>query len=181
MTTSADRVRGAVSAPTSRRSTSNGNSRGNTTERRIRRAWLVTIYGNGRHVRCFHCGTLLDVHNVSADRIRPGVLGGTYERDNIRPACLGCNVSDGGRLGRARQLGVHVQPIKLTLPQHRALIRIRCNPSPGGATSFSSRSRRTLDILGRHSLINWWERPVGNRLDLVASPVNPLVHEGVTR
>ena len=170
-----------MSAPTSRRSTSNANVRGNTVERRIRRAWLVTVYGDGLHVRCFHCGTLLDVDTVSADRIRPGVLGGTYDRDNIRPACLGCNVSDGGKLGRARQLQRLVQPIKLTLPQHRALIRIRCNPSPAGYSTFSSRSRRTLDTLGRHSLINWWERPVGNRLDLVASPVNPLVHEGVTR
>lgn len=170
-----------MSAPTSRRSTSNANVRGNTVERRIRRAWLVTVYGDGLHVRCFHCGTLLDVNTVSPDRIRPGVLGGTYDRDNIRPACLGCNVSDGGRLGRALQLGARVQPIRLTLPQHRALIRIRCNPSAGGVTRFSSRTRRTLDILGRHALINWWESPRGSRLDLVASPVNPLVHEGVSR
>lgn len=170
-----------MSVPTSRRSTSNGNARGSSAERAIRRAWLVSTYGDGRQVRCFHCGTLLDATNVSADRIRPGVRGGTYAKANIRPACLGCNVSDGGKLGRARQLGVRVQPIKLTLPQHRALIRIRCNPSPAGYTTFSGRSRRTLDMLGRHNLINWWERPTGHRLDLVASPVNPLVHEGVTR
>ena len=170
-----------MSALTARRSTSNSNQRGNTTERRIRRAWLVTVYGNGQNVRCFHCATLLDVDTVSADRIRPGVLGGTYAQDNIRPAFLDCNVPDGGKLGRARQLGRNVQPIRLTPAQHRALIRIRCNPSTGGYTTFSGRSRRTLDILGRHSLINWWESPVGDRLDLVASAVNPLVHEGVTR
>lgn len=170
-----------MSAPTARRSTSNANQRGNTTERRIRRAWLVTVYGDGQNVRCFHCGTLLDVDTVSADRIRPGVLGGTYAQDNIRPACLDCNVSDGGKLGRARQLGRAVKPIRLTLAQHRVLIRVRCNPSPGGCTTFSGRSRRTLEILGRHHLVNWWERPVGNRLDLVASPVNPLAPRGMTR
>lgn len=181
MTTSADRVRGAVSAPTSRRSTSNGNSRGNTTERRIRRAWLVTVYGNGAQVRCFHCGTLLDVDTVSADRIRPGVLGGTYAQDNVRPACLDCNVSDGGKLGRARQLGRNVQPIRLTDAQHRVLIRVRCNPSPRGFLHLGQRYRRTVEILGRLGLVNWWWGNDGAGIVLAVSPVNPLVHEGVTR
>lgn len=168
-----------MSAPADRRSTSNSNRRGNSTERAHRRAWLVTVYGDGATVLCFHCGAPLGVATVSCDRIRPGVLGGTYARENIRPSCLDCNVSEGGRLGRALQLGVAAQPIKLTLPQHRALIRIRCNPSPRGWTRFPVRSRRTLEVLGRHSLIRWWGNPDG--VSLLASPVNPLVHEGVAR
>lgn len=170
-----------MSAPTSRRSTSNGNSRGSSTERAIRRAWLVTTYGDGHQVRCFHCGTLLDTTNVSADRIRPGVLGGTYAKNNIRPACLGCNVSDGGRLGRARQLRRTVQPIRLTDAQHRVLIRVRCFPSPRGFLHLGLRYRRTVEILGRLSLVNWWWGNDGASTVLAVSPVNPLVHEGVTR
>lgn len=170
-----------MSAPASRRSTSNANVRGNTTERAIRRAWLVTVYGDGQHVRCFHCGTLLDVTTVSPDRIRPGVLGGTYAKDNIRPACLGCNVSDGGKLGRARQLGARVQPIRLTVAQHRVLIRVRCFPSLRGFLHLGLRYRRTVEILGRHHLVNWWWGNDGAGTVLAVSPVNPLVHEGVTR
>lgn len=169
-----------MSAPATRRSTTNRNQRGNTLQRLLRRSWLVTTYGNGSDVLCFHCGTRLTVATVSADRIRPGVDGGTYARTNIRPSCLSCNVADGGRLGRARQLGRTGEPVRLTLPQHRVLIRVRCNPSPHGWTTFTGHQRRTLEILRRHRLVNWWDRPVGSRTELVASPVQPLRPEGVT-
>jgi len=170
-----------VSAPASRRGTSNTNSRGSSQERGIRRAWLVTVYGDGLNVRCFHCGVLLDVTTVSCDRIRPGVLGGTYARDNIRPSCVSCNASDGGRLGRARQLGRHVQPIVLTSAQHRVLIRVRCYPSARGFIHLGLRYRRTVEILGRLHLVNWWWGSDGAGTMLAVSAVNPLVHEGVTR
>jgi hypothetical protein len=170
-----------VSAPTARRSTSNANARGNTVARAQRRAWLVTTYGDGLEVLCFHCGIRLTVVTVSCDRIRPGVDGGTYAQDNIRPACLDCNVSDGGRLGRARQLRRTVQPIRLTDAQHRVLIRVRCNPSPRGFLHLGLRYRRTVEILGRLSLVNWWWGNDGGGTVLAVAPVNPLVHEGVTR
>lgn len=170
-----------MSAPTSRRSTSNANARGNSTERAIRRAWLVTVYGDGHQVRCFHCGTWLDATNVSADRIRPGVRGGTYARDNIRPACLDCNVSDGGKLGRARQLGRNAEPIRLTDAQHRVLITVRCYPSGRGYVHLGMRQRRTVEVLGRLGLINWWWGNDGAGTVLAVSPVHPLVPEGVTR
>src|SRR5690242_13516145 len=47
--------------------------------------------------RCYRCGQLLAVDTVTVDRIVPGCQGGTYRRDNIRPACGFCNSSTGGR------------------------------------------------------------------------------------
>lgn len=46
--------------------------------------------------RCYRCGTLLTAETVSVDRIIPGCQGGTYRRDNIRPACERCNSITGG-------------------------------------------------------------------------------------
>lgn len=50
--------------------------------------------------RCFRCGTLLTVDMVSADRIKPGCDGGTYRRENIRPACYRCNSVTGATTRR---------------------------------------------------------------------------------
>lgn len=105
------------------RSTTNGNSRGSVLTRLRRRTWLVETYradvdlefqpwhvfqhptelGKGEPAcRCYRCGRLLSVDTVTVDRIIPGCLGGTYRRNNIRPACSGCNSSTGGRLGATR-------------------------------------------------------------------------------
>lgn len=46
--------------------------------------------------RCYRCGALLTVQTVSADRIKPGCQGGTYARNNIRPACSTCQSVVGG-------------------------------------------------------------------------------------
>lgn len=102
-----------------RRGTSNGNARGNASDRQRRRAWLVDTYranrdvlvlklGNGTEIpldtlfgrgepacRCYRCGQLLTVDTVTVDRIIPGCRGGTYRRDNIRPACGPCNTVTG--------------------------------------------------------------------------------------
>lgn len=48
--------------------------------------------------RCYRCGDLLTVNTVTVDRIIPGCMGGTYRRNNIRPACSGCNSETGGAL-----------------------------------------------------------------------------------
>lgn len=37
---------------------------------------------------------------LTIDRIIPGAKGGTYRRNNIRPACAGCNSETGGALAR---------------------------------------------------------------------------------
>lgn len=107
------------------RGTSNSNARGNAEDRRRRREWLVEtyranvdlpdfpdaeIYGSGIPLghgqaacRCYRCGVLLTVDTVTADRIKPGVEGGTYARTNIRPACGKCNSSTGQALSIARR------------------------------------------------------------------------------
>ncbi len=46
--------------------------------------------------RCYRCGKLLTIDTLTVDRIKPGALGGTYRRENIRPACSGCNSETGG-------------------------------------------------------------------------------------
>ena len=53
--------------------------------------------------RCFHCGGLLVLDEISPDRIKPGCLGGSYRRENVRPSCLTCNLRLGGRLGAQRR------------------------------------------------------------------------------
>lgn len=49
-------------------------------------------------VRCYRCATLLHAGTVTADRIIPGCEGGTYRRDNLRPACQPCQSFTGGQL-----------------------------------------------------------------------------------
>lgn len=95
------------------RGTSNGNERGSAEQRRRRKAWLVETYRANQDMgvfgpckpgwgepacRCYRCGVLLTVADVTVDRIVPGCLGGTYRRDNIRPACGDCNSETGGAM-----------------------------------------------------------------------------------
>lgn len=46
--------------------------------------------------RCYRCGGLLVFETVTVDRVIPGCQGGTYRRNNIRPACGKCNSETGG-------------------------------------------------------------------------------------
>ena len=86
-----------------RRGTSNSNERGNSTQRRQRREWLLRVYqsdhGPGT-VRCYRCGSLLEEKTLTVDRIVPGCFGGRYNRENTRPCCSKCNSSTGGALAR---------------------------------------------------------------------------------
>lgn len=107
--------------PNDRRGTSNKNVSGSSYARRARRQWLLetfaadvvlvlgefdnaprpvsratlTFDGYGYTVieccRCYRCGVLLTIETLEVDRIIPGCLGGTYRRNNIRPACGDCN------------------------------------------------------------------------------------------
>ena len=47
--------------------------------------------------RCYRCGRLLTYETMEVDRIKPGCLGGTYARGNIRPACADCNKKTGAQ------------------------------------------------------------------------------------
>jgi len=90
----------------------NRNDRGSSEDRRRRRDWIFAVYaadtmcrwrfnylvscepdhpGAMRAVRCFRCGDLLNDELLTIDRIIPGCKGGTYRRNNIRPACANCN------------------------------------------------------------------------------------------
>lgn len=110
-----------VGRPVTKRGTSNGNSSGSAEDRRRRRAWLLETYranedaavaGEGENAvivgvpigqgepacRCYRCGKLLTIITLTVDRIIPGCKGGTYRRNNIRPACSDCNEKTGGKL-----------------------------------------------------------------------------------
>lgn len=109
------------------RGTSNGNVSGSAESRRRRKHWLLAEYradvdlglegsfGNpivhdfgppvtvplGLGVpacRCYRCGTLLTFDTVTVDRRIPGCEGGTYRRNNIRPACGSCNSITGNNV-----------------------------------------------------------------------------------
>lgn len=86
-----------------RRGTTNRNARGSSADRLARRTWLVATFRADRDhrgqpaCRCYRCGDLLTVSTVTIDRIVPGCRGGTYRRNNIRPACAPCNSETGGR------------------------------------------------------------------------------------
>lgn len=56
--------------------------------------------------RCYRCGILLTEDTVSPDRIIPGCEGGTYRRENIRPACEACQSLTGAMLGLERRSAI---------------------------------------------------------------------------
>lgn len=85
------------------RGTTNANARGNSRDRRRRREWLLSTFGDGRTCACVGCGAELDATTITVDRVVPGAEGGRYVRGNIRPMCAGCNSETGGRLGAERR------------------------------------------------------------------------------
>lgn len=82
-----------------------GEHRGNSTDRRNRRAWIASAKagfgGNGFEVPCVHCGNWVSKPEVHIDRMQPG---GSYARDNIQPACPNCNQE---RSDKANYLAPH--------------------------------------------------------------------------
>jgi 5-methylcytosine-specific restriction endonuclease McrA len=98
-----------AAAPT-RRGTTNRNARGSSYDRRARRRYLLETHGDGEKCPCWRCGVMLDDDTVTVDRIIPGCEGGTYRRENIRPACGPCNSVTGGQLGAARRIPRPRQP-----------------------------------------------------------------------
>lgn len=72
--------------------------RGSNSDRRARKLWLLSAYGDGELTTCFRCAVPLDYETVTADRITPGCHGGTYERGNLRPACKPCQTETGNEI-----------------------------------------------------------------------------------
>lgn len=85
-----------------KRGTTNRNARGGSEDRRRRKQYLLDEHGDGKKCACHKCEIMLTFETITVDRIIPGCDGGTYRRDNIRPACGTCNSSDGGKLGASR-------------------------------------------------------------------------------
>lgn len=54
--------------------------------------------------RCYRCGELLHEGTITVDRIKPGIHGGTYHRNNIRPACGKDNSSTGATVRRGSKV-----------------------------------------------------------------------------
>lgn len=87
-----------------RRGCSNTNARGNSESRRRRRQWLLDTYGDGTTAPCWLavpgvCIGQITAETLSVERVRPAHAGGTYRRDNIRPACAPCQSHQGGQFG----------------------------------------------------------------------------------
>lgn len=78
-----------------KRGASNTNDRGSASERRKRKCWMLSWFGDGICCLCYSCGEVLLYSTLQADRIIPGVFGGTYARGNIRPSCSDCNIRSG--------------------------------------------------------------------------------------
>lgn len=88
------------------RGTTNSNARGSSYDRAARKWYLLNTFPSNldqRRVptcRCYRCGGILYYETLTVDRIVPGCQGGRYVRQNIRPACAGCNSETGGATRR---------------------------------------------------------------------------------
>lgn len=97
-----------MSGPNHPRGTTNRNVRGNTSERRARKLWLLDEFGDGVTAPCLidwdmHCLGTVTVDTLTVDRYPiPGIDGGTYARGHIRPACGPCNSRAGTALRESR-------------------------------------------------------------------------------
>lgn len=98
-----------MSGPNHPRGTTNRNERGDTTVRRARRQWLLDTFGDGIEAPCMiqwdeSCQGTVREGTLTVDRHPiPGMHGGTYAYDNIRPACMPCNSRAGTALREQRK------------------------------------------------------------------------------
>jgi hypothetical protein len=71
--------------------------RGSSYDRRRRRAALLATFAVEGGTVCHLCGAWLDPEgDWHVDRFPvPGVRGGRYTRNNIRPSCAKCNTGHG--------------------------------------------------------------------------------------
>lgn len=65
-----------------------GDKRGNAAQRRARKGYLLTLWGDGISCPCSYCGHSLVSATLEADRI---IAGGSYARTNVIPSCGPCN------------------------------------------------------------------------------------------
>jgi hypothetical protein len=98
----------------SARGTTNRNVRGSSYTRRARKIWLLSAAagfgGDGTTVPCYRCTAVLTLDTITVDRRLAGILGGTYERSNIRPSCVRCNSISGNEIRELIRAGVLFVP-----------------------------------------------------------------------
>lgn len=79
-----------------------GDARGNSEDRRARKWFLLKRDGNGVKAPCCECGAMVTYLTMCVDRIKPGIDGGRYTRDNIQIHCGTCSNQQGLELKRLR-------------------------------------------------------------------------------
>ena len=86
-----------------------GDKRGSTRNRAARRVWLLQEFDpdlGPDKARCHlfglsdRCLQYVDARTLTVDRIEPG---GSYRRDNIRPACKPCQNTQGALITKERR------------------------------------------------------------------------------
>jgi hypothetical protein len=60
-----------------------------------KRQELLDDFGDGRTAKCIFCGRPVNLSTVSPERMKPGPIGGKYERGNVAPAHVKCNTAAG--------------------------------------------------------------------------------------
>lgn len=73
-----------------------GDPRGNSSNRRARKLWLLKTFGIGTHAPCVHCGEQQTYETMQVDRI---IEGGTYRRENVQVSCPTCNHHRSSKIG----------------------------------------------------------------------------------
>jgi len=55
--------------------------------------WMTyaTVMNMGTFAQCCHCGKLLKQSQMSVEHLKPRVMGGTDDIENLRPSCFKCN------------------------------------------------------------------------------------------
>lgn len=79
-----------------------GDQRGNTTDRKRRKLWIIDTFGDGAFVACRYCWITLEYSTLTVDRMVPGCRGGRYIRGNIQPSCSMCAHRQGAKITNGR-------------------------------------------------------------------------------
>lgn len=67
----------------------------NKTSKAFRQS-MMNDFGDGKKAKCIFCGKNVTTEEVSPERMKPGPMGGKYERGNVAPAHEKCNTAVGG-------------------------------------------------------------------------------------
>jgi len=59
------------------------------------RQQIMDDFGDGRTAKCIFCGRPVHIDELSVERMKPGPIGGKYDRGNMAPAHLSCNTKVG--------------------------------------------------------------------------------------